>query len=122
MGLTVEVEEPVVVPLVEEVVELQELVAEQFGCRVTPKLLGHCIPSVFSQFLLTSSTAMSTTTSPRGLSRSSISCCASKSSSGVPRMTMAFWLCTGKTLVDVITLRMAVATSLRSFCCQALVR
>jgi hypothetical protein len=76
------------------------------GCSVTPKLLGHEIPSVFSQFLLTSSTAMSTTTSPRGLSRSSMSCWASSSSSGVPRITMAFWLCTPKTLAVGITLRM----------------
>ena len=67
---------------------------EQFGCKDTPKLLGQAIPSDFSQFLLTSSTAMSTTTSPRALSRSSISCCASRSSSGVPRITIAFWLCT----------------------------
>ena len=75
-------------------VELQELVAAQLGCRETPMLLGQEMPRVRSQFLLTSRTAMSTTTSPRALSRSSMSCCARRSSSGVPRMTMAFWLCT----------------------------
>ena len=65
---------------------------ESGGCRATPMLLGQETPRVRSQFLLTSITAMSTTTSARALSRSLISFWASSSSSGVPRMTMAFWL------------------------------
>ena len=79
---------PVVpVPLVVDVLAVGD-------CSATPALLGHAIPRFRSQFLLTSSTAMSTTTSARALSRSLMSFCASSSSSGVARITMAFWLAT----------------------------
>ena len=87
-----------VVELVDEVEEdedEEEEVVEVVDWRAIPTLLGQAMPSVRSQFLLTSITAMSTTTSARALSRSSISFCASSSSSGVPRITMAFWLGTG---------------------------
>ena len=109
-----------VVPVVVEVVD--EVLLLPGGCSATPTLVGHAMPRVLSQFLLTSRMAISTTTSGRALSRSLISFCASSSSSGVPRMTMAFWLATAYTLALGSTLRIAVCTSFRSFCCQALVR
>src|ERR1700739_924489 len=64
------------------------------GVIATPALEGQVMPRLRSQFLLTSSTAMSTTTSGRALSRSLTSFCASSSSSGVARITIAFWLAT----------------------------
>src|SRR5580698_585968 len=83
----------VVVVVVDE--DDEELLVLAFGdCNVTLALCGHAIPSVRSQFLLTSSTARSTTTSGRALSRSLTIFCASINSSGVPRITIAFWLCT----------------------------
>src|SRR5260370_1678876 len=99
--------------------EDEELVG---ACSATLALLGHASPRLRSQFLLTSITAISTTTSGRALSRSLISFCASINSSGVPRTTRAFWLATPYTLMLVSTLRSAVVTSFRSFCCQAFVR
>ena len=81
----------VVVPVV--VVDVEE-VLDVGGSSATPTLLGHCTPSVRSQFLLTYRTPMSTTTSGRALSRSLTSFCASINSSGVARTTMAFWLAT----------------------------
>ena len=101
--------------------ELLVLLAEG-DVSAIPTLLGHAIPRVFSQFLLTSRIAMSTTTSGRALSRSLISFCASSNSSGVPRITTAFWLGTGYALALGSTLRMAVETSVRSVCCQAFER
>ena len=83
-----------VVPVVELVVDEVVDAVELGGCSATPTLEGHWMPRVRSQFLLTSRIAMSTTTSGRGLSRSSMSFCVSISSSGVPRTTMAFWLAT----------------------------
>ena len=71
--------------------EEEDEVLVEVPCKATETLLGQAMPRFFSQFLLTSRTAMSTTTSARGLSRSLISFCASSSSSGVPRITMAFW-------------------------------
>src|SRR6266568_6134341 len=65
----------VVLPVGQVVEELLDV----GGCRVTPTLPGHEIPRLRSQFLLTSSTAMSTTTSGRALSRSLTSFCASRS-------------------------------------------
>jgi hypothetical protein len=78
----------------EEEEEEDEEVEVLLVCNATDVLLGQAMPRVLSQFLLTSRTAMSTTTSGRALSRSLISFCTSKSSSGVPRTTMAFWLAT----------------------------
>ena len=58
--------------------------------------------------LLTSSKATSTTTSGRDLSRSLMSFCASRSSSGVARITVALWLGTPYSLAFTSRLRRAV--------------
>src|SRR5579859_4847857 len=83
-----------VLPVGHVVVELEEV----GGTMATLALLGHEIPRFRSQFLLTSRTAISTTTSGRALSRSFTSFCARSSSSGVARITIAFWLATPYTL------------------------
>ena len=82
---------PVQVVPVGQVVDEELLVG---GTRLTLTLPGQRTPRFRSQFLATSSTPMSTTTSERALSRSLISFCASSYSSGVARITIAFWLAT----------------------------
>src|SRR5208283_2160905 len=64
---------PLVVVVVFPVVLFELLFV--FGWIATPTLVGQEIPMFFSQFLLTSRTAMSTITSGRALSRSLTSFC-----------------------------------------------
>src|SRR5580704_17111046 len=70
---------PVLLPVlgVQVVLPVGQVVLVALGdCSATLALCGQAMPNVRSQFLFTSSTAMSTTTSGRALSRSFTSFCA----------------------------------------------
>ena len=102
------------VPVVPVVLVVEVVEVFRFSCNCSEMLVGGLKPSVRDLSLLTSMTAISTSTSGCALSRSSTSFCASAIWSGVPRTTTAFCDSSCCTRCTSSTERIAFTTSCNS--------